>query len=379
MSIQVECPQCHAWWNLKKGGGESCSRCGKIPKSDRLYRLRQRIRMPDGRVIHQAKNLGRIPRERAEMMGMEAKMAARRGITASKAIGPKHSLTWGELVSTYLRKLEIEGKSSKYQRDSELYLRRMGKFWGSGFPICELGKDQIQEFRAALLEGKFNDGQDRIPGKSAADRHHAAGKAAWEYSASGIPNPFKQVKLFRPHDGVVRYLSNEQKRQLLQVAREISLNLFAIIAVALSTGLRKNNILQLRRDQVDFERGLILVTQKMDRPFAARVSPRLLEVLRSIPDNGTPWFWIGHGGTPYHVDWRRPWKKAKILAGIPTEFRFHDLRHDFGTSILRVTGNIKVAKELLGHSDMRMTERYAHIMDTSMWDAVEAIDPLKDL
>jgi integrase len=87
---------------------------------------------------------------------------------------------------------------------------------------------------------------------------------------------------------------------------------------------------------------------------------------------------VGHGGTPYHIDWRRPWEKAKLLAGIPREFRFHDLRHDFGTSILRATGNIKVAKELLGHSDMRMTERYAHVMNEQMRAAVEAIDPLKD-
>jgi integrase len=378
MSIQVECPKCHAWWNLKRGGSESCSRCGKIPKSDRLYRLRQRIRISDDKVVHQAKNLGRIPRERAEMMGMEAKLAARRGITATKAIGPKYSLTWKELASTYLRKLEVEGKSFKYQRDSELYLTRMGKFWGFGRPVSELNRDRIQEFRAALLDGRLVTNQARIPGKSAVDRHHAAGKAAWEYGAAGLPNPFKQLRLFRPHDGVVRYLSNEQKRQLLQAARKVSPDLFAIIAVALSTGLRKNNILQLRRDQVDFERGLLTVIQKMDRPFTVFVGPRLLEVLRGVPDNGTPWFWVGHGGTPYHIDWRRPWEKAKLLAGIPREFRFHDLRHDFGTSILRATGNIKVAKELLGHSDMRMTERYAHVMNEQMRAAVEAIDPLKD-
>jgi len=252
----------------------------------------------------------------------------------------------------------------------------MGEFWERDTPISKITRESIYEFRNFLLSGKAS-GAKCVPSKAYCDRHLAAGKAAWEYAAPDIPNPFKRVKLFNQPNSVTRFLSSEQRVRLVRAAKSVSEDLFAIIVVALSTGLRKNNILRLRRDQVDFERGLITVTQKGNKRHEISMGPSLLNVLRSIPDNGTPWFWIGKDGTPYHTDWRKPWKKAKLLAGIPDEFRFHDLRHDFGTSILRETGNIKMAKDLLGHSNIRTTERYAHVQREQVMEAVEAIDPLK--
>ena len=69
MSIEVECPTCHGWYTLKKGAGEVCTKCNKpISRGDRIYRLRQRVRQPDGKVVQHTKRLGRISRPTAEMI-----------------------------------------------------------------------------------------------------------------------------------------------------------------------------------------------------------------------------------------------------------------------------------------------------------------------
>jgi integrase len=62
----------------------------------------------------------------------------------------------------------------------------------------------------------------------------------------------------------------------------------------------------------------------------------------------------------------------RTKAGVK-DFRFHDYRHDFGTKLLRETGNLKLVQKALNHRDIKSTLRYAHVLDTDVADAVEAI------
>jgi integrase len=56
-----------------------------------------------------------------------------------------------------------------------------------------------------------------------------------------------------------------------------------------------------------------------------------------------------------------------------TDFRFHDFNHDFGTKVLRLTGNLKLAQRALNHADIKSTLRYAHVLDEDVADAVERV------
>jgi site-specific recombinase XerD len=64
-------------------------------------------------------------------------------------------------------------------------------------------------------------------------------------------------------------------------------------------------------------------------------------------------------GTPIKC-FNRAWWHALRLAGIK-DFHFHDLRHTFCSNIILSGGTLKVAKELIGHSDISMTDRYSHL------------------
>jgi integrase len=66
------------------------------------------------------------------------------------------------------------------------------------------------------------------------------------------------------------------------------------------------------------------------------------------------------------------WRRLRAKAGV-TGFRFHDYRHDFGTKVLRETGNLKLAQKALNHRDIKSTLRYAHVLDEDVAAAIERV------
>jgi integrase len=68
------------------------------------------------------------------------------------------------------------------------------------------------------------------------------------------------------------------------------------------------------------------------------------------------------------IAWRRLRKKAGV-----TGFRFHDLRHNLATKLLRQTGNLKLVQRALNHADLKTTLRYAHVLDTEVAEALEHV------
>lgn len=69
---------------------------------------------------------------------------------------------------------------------------------------------------------------------------------------------------------------------------------------------------------------------------------------------------------------RSAWQRMRAKSGVK-DFRFHDYRHDFGTKLLRETGNLKLVQKALNHADIKSTLRYAHVLDEDVAAAVEAI------
>jgi integrase len=69
---------------------------------------------------------------------------------------------------------------------------------------------------------------------------------------------------------------------------------------------------------------------------------------------------------------RSAWHRMRTKSGVK-DFRFHDCRHDFGTKLLRETGNLKLVQKALNHADIKSTLRYAHVLDEDVAAAVEAI------
>jgi integrase len=170
------------------------------------------------------------------------------------------------------------------------------------------------------------------------------------------------VDLLKEPKGRIRFLSKEEQERLLEQCK--ASHLLMAVTIALATGLRRHGCLTLRWSEMDDTyirksvKGGTLVTIPITDTLREALSEyRRQSVVMSkyvIPSPVDP-------SKPLRVDSDIGFETACRNAGI-TDFRFHDLRHTFATNFLRKTRDLRALQEILGHSDIKMTERYSHVV-----------------
>src|SRR5262245_24932419 len=149
--------------------------------------------------------------------------------------------------------------------------------------------------------------------------------------------------------------------ELLNLINHCPTWLRPIVVLGVATGLRRGNIISLRWTQYDVRRGLLIVSKTKN---AQTVMVHLNEIGILGLEMAGAYYGTGQIGRVFpgvtddqvSMAFRRACKKAKI-----EDFCFHDLRHTHA-SWLRMNGaDIHTVQQLLGHKDIRMTTRYAHL------------------
>jgi integrase/recombinase XerD len=157
----------------------------------------------------------------------------------------------------------------------------------------------------------------------------------------------------------------------------------AMLFTAYSAGLRVSEVAALKIKDIDSGRMQILVEQakgKKDRYVT--LSPVLLDILRSYIKKYKPkpliyLFESEQTGTAYPTRTiQRIFQIAKEKSGIKKEVGIHSLRHSFATHLLEKGTDIRYIKEILGHFDIKTTERYLHV---SKKELANIMSPLDDL
>lgn len=157
----------------------------------------------------------------------------------------------------------------------------------------------------------------------------------------------------------------------------------AMLFTAYSSGLRVSEVARLMLADIDAERMQIHVRHakgKKDR--YVNLSPVLLDILRQyikqeVPPPKEYLFESGQTGKAYPTRTiQQIFSNAKNKAGILKEVGIHSLRHSFATHLLDKGTDIRYIKDLLGHFDIRTTERYLHVSKKQL---VNVISPFDDL
>jgi site-specific recombinase XerD len=194
-------------------------------------------------------------------------------------------------------------------------------------------------------------------------------KFFWE-----IPRPKKHLIL-------PKVLGEEELRRLFESA--VNLKHKAILFAAYSAGLRVSEVINLRMQDIDRERSQLFVycsKGKKDRYVA--LSPLLLDILESYyklckikPVNYL--FESDEPGKPYSIrSAQMIFQMAKMKAGISKTISFHGLRHSFATHMLERGVDVKYIKEILGHFNIKTTERYLHVKRETLVNIVSPLDAL---
>jgi integrase len=155
---------------------------------------------------------------------------------------------------------------------------------------------------------------------------------------------------------------------------------------ARASGMRLKECVTLRWSEVDFGTRQIVRIGKGGRRVVFPITDSVRDIL--FPLQGQhPEFVFTYiavygnkrlglmRGERYPISYtgaKSAWQRIRARAGL-IGFRFHDFRHDFGTKLLRDSGNLKLVQKAMNHRDIKSTLRYAHVLDDDVAAAVERL------
>ncbi|MEE9441769.1 MAG: site-specific integrase [candidate division Zixibacteria bacterium] len=183
-----------------------------------------------------------------------------------------------------------------------------------------------------------------------------------------VDNPVKRVKLFRENSGRIRYLTKPEIQRLLSECPD---RLLPIVIMAIYTGMRLGEILNLGWEDIDFNQKTIYILDSksgygrdipMSEPimFAIKGMPKRTEYIFTRPN--------GKQINDFRTAYANALKKVNI-----EDFTFHDLRHTFASHLVMNGTDLFTVKELIGHQTIEMTLRYSHLSPEHKRHAVESL------
>ena len=227
----------------------------------------------------------------------------------------------------------------------------------------------------------------------------------WEYIDTHPLAKLKQLKV--DSKGVIRYLAADETKRLrdaldarqdeMRAEREsantwrtdrhrvpmpsllqlaFTDHLKPMVLVSLNTGMRRGELFDLKWSAVNFDMKTITVAGATTKTSDTRHIPMNKEtygVLEAWKQQGSesPYVFPGQGGGRFE-DVKSAWLKLLERAQID-EFRWHDMRHDFASRLVMAGVPLNTVRDLLGHADIKMTLRYAHLAPGTKAAAVELI------
>ena len=175
-----------------------------------------------------------------------------------------------------------------------------------------------------------------------------------------------------------RYLSSDERTRLLVALNGTTRGMYTIVILALNTGIRRNAIFSLKWNDINFEERNIRLNASSaksrrvsyiplnDAAYNALVEWKLLspesELVFPSPVTGKKL-------NNVKSSWKTLLKAAEI-----ENFRWHDMRHDFASRLVMAGVDLNTVRELMTHSDIKMTLKYAHLAPDIKTIAVNKLD-----
>jgi integrase len=188
-------------------------------------------------------------------------------------------------------------------------------------------------------------------------------------------NPCEKVQKLREDNQRVRYLLPDEEERLMAALTGPRTYLKPIVLLAIHTGMRRGEILNLKWANVDFSREVIHVVKTKngkDRFVPMNEVVRTELLLLQEKRNGSDVVFVSMRTNGVLKEIKKGFAAARREAGIEN-LTFHDLRHTTGTRLADSGVDAFTIAEILGHQDLRMTKRYTHATDERKQSAMEKL------
>jgi integrase len=286
--------------------------------------------------------------------------------------------TFDQLLEDYIKNYSQQKSFVSFKRHA---MKCLLEFFG-GKRLRDITYKDLETYRNQRKATPLANGKPRTDAtvnREMAVLKHMLNKAV-EWGMLEV-SPFRKgARLtFRENNQRHRYLTEEEIERLLSAC---SPHLKPIVELALHTGMRKGELLNLKWDQI--RNGFIYLTEtKSGKARQIPLDDRAAQVLKELQVKNkwkSPYVCTGPDGKRLG-DVKKGFNAACRRAGIE-DFRFHDLRHTFASHLVMRGANLKAVQRLLGHSDSKMTDRYAHLSPDHLKESVSLLGNLptgKDL
>ncbi len=371
-----------------------------MPKARGIYKRGRiwwiRYAGPDGKMVYESSGSTRF--KDAEALLHKRKAEVREGrLPEIKRIG---NHTFKELSEEY-KKWAMRQKSF---RTKIYYIESLEAEFGN-LPLRRFNTMLVEQYQTKLINQGL---KPATCNRYLATLKHMFTKAVdWNMVEDYVLKSIRRVKFLPEDNKRLRYLSIAECQALVNACEP---HLKPIVITALNTGMRKGEILSLRWDQVDLRNGFILLEktkngERREIPINETLRQTLQALFRSRRLDIPYVFYDPKTGKPYQ-DVKRSfntalkratiekcpecgYERAKPQTEVPSvcptcgnklqifkgikDFRFHDLRHTFASHLVMSGVDLTTVKELLGHKDIKMTLRYAHLAPSHKQKAVQAL------
>jgi integrase len=295
-----------------------------------------------------------------------------------------------DFFEEYLNRTKVRHSTSYHDRNRRV-VKQFKKFLKEKRPyltrISQLRPDVIEEFQryrlAQVVENTGKPIKKRTVNIDVSSLKTFLNNAVkWDMISS---NPLDGVEYLKEDDSkVIRGLTEEEVRTLLEEANGW---FRPVLVTALYTGLREGEMISLEWDDVDLENGIIHIRRKpgwipkssgrsiRERDIA--IPEQLVDYLKKYrkgSEYGDSRVFHNKFGEELKPGLRKVLMRLTKKCGFPEVTQFHALRHTYATHLIKASKDLQVARDQLGHADIRTTMKYS---DMTMERKKKATDMLK--
>jgi len=309
----------------------------------------------------------------------------------------KVTLSFRGAAEQYLDKLAAEGGKDMKAKRQRLDLHLV-PFFG-GVPLSKISTFDVERYKKQRQQEASLRGGDRVSrsarddGSTPSEKARVATTGTINRELAVLSHLFNKaiewgwidrrparIKRFKEDNGRITYLTVDQVKCLVDVAREdANPQIYPFIVIGLETSMRMMEILSVRRDDVNLERHVIFIPKAKagarEQPITAHLGDSLAGYLAALPQ-GSPWLFPSPSARCGHtIDIRGPFHRVVVAAGLdPGQIVRHTLRHTAITHLVQAGVDLPTVKRISGHKTLAMVERYAHANGSHIRAAMEKLE-----
>jgi integrase len=279
------------------------------------------------------------------------------------------SPTFGAAIERFL---QAKGRKRSVEADKR-HLELLKRAFGAGTPLAQITSARISAWKEQRLTERCPSTK-RFYSAASVNRPLATlrhllrlAKEEWE-----VIERVPRIRLEKEPEGRVRYLgqySRDEEARLLRACKEsVNLELPTIVLLLLHTGGRRSEVLNLTwENDIDFAQGYVIFNQtKNGRRRSVPMTQTVYLALAALPGP--------HEGKVFRTRSIRTAFERAVERAKLEDFHLHDCRHTFASRLVMAGVGLQAVKELLGHSSLAMTMRYAHLSPAHLREAIAKLD-----